>query len=96
VLPPSQISCSDNSIQVSSQRYFHHIFQLLQIARLELDDQPYYFTIDEVGSALKTSPPSMNTILERIMQGGFRGSRTSFKPTGFKTNASMEEIKMLL
>jgi tRNA (guanine26-N2/guanine27-N2)-dimethyltransferase len=96
VLPPSQISCSANSIQVSSQRYFHHIFHLLQIARLELDDQPYYFTIDEVGSALKASPPSMNTILERIMRGGFRGSRTSFKPTGFKTNASMEEITMLL
>ncbi len=95
-LLPSQLPCSDNSIQVSSQKYFRHIFQLLHIARLELDDPPYYYTIDEVGSALKTSPPSMNSILERIVQGGFRGSRTSFRPTGFKTNASMEEIKRLL
>lgn len=95
-LLPSQLPCSDNSIQVSSQKYFRHIFQLLHTARLELDDLPYYYTIDEVGSALKTSPPSMNSILERIDQGGFRGSRTSFRPTGFKTNASMEEIKRLL
>ncbi|MGH9974767.1 MAG: hypothetical protein ACRD8Z_02880 [Nitrososphaeraceae archaeon] len=93
---PSQLLCSDNSIQVSPQKYFRHIFQLLDIARLELDDLPYYYTIDEVGSALKTSPPPMNSILERIIQGGFRGSRTSFRPTGFKTNASMEEIKKLL
>lgn len=87
---------SDNSIKLSSQKYFRHIFQLLHIASLELDDLPYYYTIDEVGSALKTSPPPMNAVLERIIQGGFRGSRTSFRPTGFKTNASMEEIKKLL
>jgi tRNA (guanine26-N2/guanine27-N2)-dimethyltransferase len=94
--PPSRLPCSENSIQISSQKTFRHIFQLLHLASLELDDQPYYYTIDEVGSALKTSPPPMNTILERIAQGGFCGSRTSFRPTGFKTNASMEEIKKLL
>jgi tRNA (guanine26-N2/guanine27-N2)-dimethyltransferase len=92
----SQSPCSESSIEISSQKYFRQIFQLLHIARLELDDQPYYYTIDEIGSAMKTSPPPMNTILERITQGGFRGSRTSFRPTGFKTNASMEEIKKLL
>jgi tRNA (guanine26-N2/guanine27-N2)-dimethyltransferase len=96
LLPPLQSPCSESSVQVSSQRYFSRIFQLLHIAELELDDHPYYYTIDEVGSALKTSPPPMNTILERIIQGGFRGSRTSFRPTGFKTNASMKEIKKLL
>jgi tRNA (guanine26-N2/guanine27-N2)-dimethyltransferase len=95
-LPPSQLPCSESSIQISSQKSFRHILQLLYLASLELDDQPYYYTIDEVGSALKTSPPPMNTILEKITQGGFRGSRTSFRPTGFKTNASMEEIKKLL
>jgi tRNA (guanine26-N2/guanine27-N2)-dimethyltransferase len=94
-LPPSQLPCSERSIQISSQKSFRHIFQLLHLASLELDDQPYYYTIDEVGAALKTSPLPMNTILERITQGGFRGSRTSFRPTGFKTNASMEEIKKL-
>jgi tRNA (guanine26-N2/guanine27-N2)-dimethyltransferase len=93
---PSQLLCSDNSAQVPSQKYFRHIFQLLDTAILELDDLPYYYTIDEVGSALRTSPPPMNSILERIIQEGFRGSRTSFRPTGFKTNASMEEIKRLL
>lgn len=93
---PSQLPFSDKPTQVSSYKYFRHLFQLLYIASLELDDQPYYYTIDEVGSALKISPPPMDTILERVIQGGFRGSRTSFRPTGFKTNASMEEIKKLL
>ncbi|MFZ1876643.1 MAG: hypothetical protein WAU25_06395 [Nitrososphaeraceae archaeon] len=89
-------SSSDHSVQVPYQKYFRQIFQLLHIAGLELDDQPYYYTIDEVGSAMRTSPPPMNSILEQINQGGFRISRTSFRPTGFKTNASMEEIKKML
>ena len=87
---------SIDSGQASSQKYFHKIFQLFHIAGQELDDQPYYYTIDEVGSAMKTSPSPMNTFLERLSQGGFRASRTSFRPTGFKTNASFEEIKKLL
>ncbi|MGH9996116.1 MAG: hypothetical protein ACRD4J_12905, partial [Nitrososphaeraceae archaeon] len=92
----SLLPSSEASAQVPYQKYFRQIFQLLCTADLELDDQPYYYTIDEVGSAMRTSPPSMNSILEQINEGGFRISRTSFRPTGFKTNASMEEIKKLL
>ncbi|MFZ0557073.1 MAG: hypothetical protein WAM26_17460 [Nitrososphaeraceae archaeon] len=92
----TQSPLSIDSGQASSQKYFHKIFQLFHIAGQELDDQPYYYTIDEVGSAMKTSPSPMNTFLERLSQGGFRASRTSFRPTGFKTNASLEEIKKLL
>lgn len=92
----SLLPSSEASAQVPYQKYFRQIFQLLHTADLELDDQPYYYTIDEVGSAMRTSPPPMNSILEQINEGGFRISRTSFRPTGFKTNASMEEIKKLL
>lgn len=96
LLPPTQSEYPNDIVQVSSQKNFRHIIQLLNLASLELDDQPFYYTIDEVGSALKVSPPPMRRILEQLIQQGFRASRTSFRPTGFKTNASMEEIKRLL
>jgi hypothetical protein len=96
LLPPTQSEYPNDIVQMSSQKKFRHIIQMLYLASLELDDQPFYYTIDEVGSALKVSPPPMRRILERLVQQGFRASRTSFRPTGFKTNASMEEIKRLL
>ena len=96
-LPPTQRECPSNKGQGPSQKNsLRHIIGLLKIASIELDEQPFYYTIDEVGSALKISPPPMSRILERLVQEGFGASRTSFRPTGFKTHASMEEIKKLL
>lgn len=95
--PPTQSICPNNKAQAPSQKNsLRHIIELLKIASVELDEQACYYTIDEVGSALKISPPPMSRILERLVQEGFKASRTSFRPTGFKTNASMEEIKKLL
>ena len=96
-LPPTQSECPNNITQAPSQKNsLRHSIGLFKIASVELDEQPFYYTIDEVGSALKISPPPMSRILERLFQEGFEASRTSFRPTGFKTNASMEEIKKLL
>ena len=92
----STLTLPDNSLHMPPQQYYRQILQWLQIANAELDDQPLYYTLDELGSAMKSSPPSMNTVFQRLTQGGFKACRTSFRPTGFKTNATMEDIKRML
>lgn len=78
------------------RNYHSAISRLLERAYLELDELPYYYTVDEIGSLLKTSPRPMEEILDAIAKEGFQISRTSFRPTGFKTSANLEEIKGLL
>jgi tRNA (guanine26-N2/guanine27-N2)-dimethyltransferase len=87
---------SPSSDVVMNGAHCRQISHLLHRALLELDELPYYYTLDEIGSVMKTSPPSMENIIEMILRVGFQISRTSFRPTGFKTNASMKEIKNLL
>ncbi|MGH1522236.1 MAG: tRNA (guanine-N1)-methyltransferase [Nitrosopumilus sp.] len=53
--------------------------------------QPY-FTLDEIASKLKSSPPKLEKIISNLNQEGFLSSSTSFNPTGFRTNARIDEI----
>ena len=72
------------------------IKQLFDISIDELDDIPYYFTVDEIGSMLRTSPKKLSKIIEEIICSGYRASRTIFRPTGLKTTASMSDILSIL
>ena len=51
-----------------------------------------YFTIDEVASIMKSSPPKLEKAVSSLKENGFESSVTSFNPTGFKTNANINEI----
>ncbi len=51
-----------------------------------------YYTLDEIASKLKTSPPKLENIIEKLQNKGFNASPTSFSPTGFRTNADINEI----
>jgi len=62
----------------------------------ELDNIPYYFSVDEIGSMLKASPKKLNEIIEKIARSGYLASRTIFRSTGLKTNASMSDILSIL
>ena len=54
---------------------------------------PYpYFTLDEIASKIKSSPPKLEKIISKLNQKGFLSSNTSFNPTGFRTNARIDEI----
>ena len=51
-----------------------------------------YFTIDEIASMMKISPPKLEKAIEKLQKDGFLASPTSLNSTGFRTNAQINEI----
>jgi len=51
-----------------------------------------YFTIDEIASIMKSSPPKLEKTVASLRENGFLSSVTAFDPTGFRTNANVNEI----
>ena len=51
-----------------------------------------YFTLDEIGKRIKASPPKLEKIISNLKENGFVSSVTSFSPTGFRTNANINQI----
>jgi len=55
-----------------------------------------YFTLDEVASMVKKSPPKLEDAISDLQKTGFKASPTTFSPTGFKTNARIGEITKII
>ncbi len=51
-----------------------------------------YFTLDEIASRMKSSPPKLEDAIIKLQNNGFKASSTSFSPTGFRTDANIKEI----
>lgn len=51
-----------------------------------------YFTIDEIASLMKSSPPKLEKVVSSLKENGFASSITAFNPTGFRTNADINQI----
>jgi len=51
-----------------------------------------YFTLDEIASKMKSSPPKLEKVISSLQENKFLASITSFNPTGFRTNANINEI----
>lgn len=66
--------------------------KILQKCLLESDMNVTYFTLDEISSRLKTSPPKLQDIIDNLKKKEFVASPTSFSPTGFRTNATITQI----
>ena len=66
--------------------------KILQKCLLEADMDATYFTLDEISSRLKTSPPKLQDVIDGLKKNKFAASPTSFSPTGFRTNASITQI----
>ena len=58
----------------------------------ESEMSPTYFTLDEIAKKIKSSPPKLEKIIMNLKENGFTSSVTSFNPTGFRTNANINEI----
>ena len=54
-----------------------------------------YYTLDELASKMKSSPPKLERVIEKLKNKGFVASATSFNPTGFRTDANIKEIMSL-
>lgn len=64
----------------------------LEKCLLESEMPGTYFTLDEIASKMKGSPLKLQYAIEKLAKRGFVSSPTSFKPTGFRTNAKINEI----
>ena len=66
--------------------------RLLLLLEDEADGPPFFYTINDLSSFLKQSPPSMGHIVDRLRTKGYIVTRTHCTPTGFKTNAPLDVI----
>ena len=51
-----------------------------------------YFTLDEIASRMKSSLPKLENAILNLQKNNFLASVTSFNPTGFRTDAKINEI----
>jgi len=41
---------------------------------------------------MQVSPPKLEKVISKLQKNGFQASLTSFSPTGFRTDAKIDEI----
>lgn len=51
-----------------------------------------YFTLDEIASKMKSSPPKLENAILNLQKNNFVASVTSFNSTGFRTDAKIDKI----
>ncbi len=57
---------------------------------------PYFYTTDSLSRVLRSSEPKVSYLVGELQQRGFRTTRTHFSPKGFRTDASLEDVKSCL
>ena len=68
------------------------LFNLLNLLEDESNANPFFYTTEFFSSLLKVSPPRIKYICDNLIENGYKAVRTHFNTTGFKTNASRDEI----
>ena len=66
--------------------------KILATASLESELPPIYYTLDEIAKKSKTAPPKLADAIGMLQNSGYAAGPTSFDPTGFRTNATFEQI----
>jgi tRNA (guanine26-N2/guanine27-N2)-dimethyltransferase len=61
----------------------------------EAEMPAFFFELDAMASRAKANPPPMAALLAALGAAGFRASRTHFTPSGFRTDAPLEELELL-
>jgi tRNA (guanine26-N2/guanine27-N2)-dimethyltransferase len=68
------------------------IEKLLNLLLEEYDMPISYYLIDDIASKLKISTPSIQIVIEKLKELGYKASRTHFNAKGIKSNAPYEVI----
>ncbi len=61
----------------------------------EADLPATYYTLDEIASKTRSSPPKLENLVGQLEKNDFVAGPTAFSPTGFRTSANVEEIKRI-
>ena len=64
----------------------------IQKCLIESEMPATYFTLDEIASKMKASPPKLGKAIQNLQENNFTSSVTSFNPTGFRTSANIKEV----
>ena len=72
------------------------IKRFFEIASKELDHIPYHYNSDEFGKIMKNRTYPLSKIVDKLILNGYNSTPTVFSSTGFKTEASIREIKSSL
>ena len=78
--------------QISNFKVDKTCQKVLEKCLAEAEMPATYFTLDEIASKMKASPPKLENIISNLQKNNFIASPTSFSPTGFRTNARIDEI----
>ena len=71
------------------------ILKLLSIFEEEAEAPIGYFTTDDLGSLFHCSPPKLDQLWNTFLRKKIPIYKTQFNPTGFKTPATIKEVKEL-
>jgi tRNA (guanine26-N2/guanine27-N2)-dimethyltransferase len=92
----SNILSNLNDKKFNNKKFTNNSFkEFFAIALNEIDEYPYHYINDEIGKALKKNVVSVSAIVENLIKNGYRASKTIFAPNGFKTDATIMDIKQL-
>ena len=64
---------------------------LLEVAASEFN-VPYYFKSDEISSKMRTNPPPLAEIIDKLQAAGYGASRASMNTGAFKTDARIDQV----
>lgn len=75
---------------------YNRIHKFLTLSHDEDKMPPYYFSIPKIADSMNARFPSLETILNRCEELGFKSSRTHFDPQSIKTFADIDVIRKIL
>ena len=69
------------------------IYRQLDLFDEENDAPCFFYTTDCLASFFKKSPPRLESVFDNLRKKGYHVFKTQFSSTGFKTNATKNEIE---